>query len=83
MNRLKALQQKQKEEREQKEQQGQSGSTGEGVFSLKKEGVSNDNNKKVSAADLRTQKDIAEMDPIPGTKLVFPDKEYLKFWSYL
>lgn len=56
---------------------------GGGVFSLKKDGVTR-NKPTVSAAELRAQKDIAEMDPIPGARLEFPDKEnLLHFTVYL
>jgi len=48
----------------------------ESVFSLRKSGgVKNgkDKKKKQNAAELRVQKDLSEMDPIPGTRLDFPD----------
>eukprot|EP00027_Filamoeba_sp_ATCC50430_P002257 CAMPEP_0168551260 /NCGR_PEP_ID=MMETSP0413-20121227/6075_1 /TAXON_ID=136452 /ORGANISM="Filamoeba nolandi, Strain NC-AS-23-1" /LENGTH=211 /DNA_ID=CAMNT_0008581769 /DNA_START=95 /DNA_END=730 /DNA_ORIENTATION=- len=46
------------------------------VFSLKK-GGSKANANKASVAQLRSQKDLTEMDPIPGTKVSFPDPENL------
>eukprot|EP01102_Stenamoeba_stenopodia_P022385 TRINITY_DN9300_c0_g1_i1.p1 TRINITY_DN9300_c0_g1~~TRINITY_DN9300_c0_g1_i1.p1 ORF type:complete len:204 (-),score=65.94 TRINITY_DN9300_c0_g1_i1:74-685(-) len=49
---------------------------GGGVFTLKKEGAAKAK-PTVSAAELRAQKDISEMDPIPGAKLEFPNKDDL------
>jgi len=47
----------------------------ENVFTLKKTGGAKgkDSKKKQNAAELRVQKDLSEMDPIPGTRLEFPD----------
>jgi len=47
----------------------------ESVFSLRKSGgvKGKDKKKKQNAAELRVQKDLSEMDPIPGTRLDFPD----------
>jgi len=46
----------------------------ENVFTLKKTGGGGKGSKKKqNAAELRVQKDLSEMDPIPGTRLEFPD----------
>jgi len=47
----------------------------ENVFTLRKSGgvKGKDKKKKQNAAELRVQKDLSEMDPIPGTRLDFPD----------
>eukprot|EP01114_Cavostelium_apophysatum_P015081 TRINITY_DN4041_c0_g1_i1.p1 TRINITY_DN4041_c0_g1~~TRINITY_DN4041_c0_g1_i1.p1 ORF type:complete len:243 (-),score=79.42 TRINITY_DN4041_c0_g1_i1:40-768(-) len=47
----------------------------ENVFTLRKTGgaKAGDKKKKQNAAELRVQKDLSEMDPIPGTRLDFPD----------
>jgi len=50
----------------------------ESVFSLRKSGgTKKDKKKKQNAAELRVHKDISEMDPIPGTRLDFPDPNNL------
>eukprot|EP01119_Soliformovum_irregulare_P023924 TRINITY_DN845_c0_g1_i1.p1 TRINITY_DN845_c0_g1~~TRINITY_DN845_c0_g1_i1.p1 ORF type:complete len:210 (-),score=69.35 TRINITY_DN845_c0_g1_i1:65-694(-) len=43
------------------------------LFSLKKGNKTGA--KKQNAAQLRAQKDIGEMDPVPGTKVIFPDPD--------
>jgi len=47
----------------------------ENVFTLRRTGGAKgkDKKKKQNAAELRVQKDLSEMDPIPGTRLDFPD----------
>lgn len=47
----------------------------ENVFTLKRTGgaKTGDKKKKQNAAELRVQKDLSEMDPVPGTRLEFPD----------
>mmetsp|Transcript_20737 Transcript_20737/g.35385 ORF Transcript_20737/g.35385 Transcript_20737/m.35385 type:complete len:228 (+) Transcript_20737:74-757(+) len=47
----------------------------EGVFSIKKGGRKN--KSRANAAQLRAQKDVSEMDPIPGCVLNFPDPDNL------
>jgi len=50
----------------------------ESVFSPRKSGgTKKDKKKKQNAAELRVHKDISEMDPIPGTRLDFPDPNNL------
>jgi len=51
------------------------GSNGtQNVFSLKnKTKAKAGKTQRTSPAELRAQKDISEMDPIPGTKVTFPD----------
>jgi len=44
------------------------------VFSLKNKSKGQKSTKtRANAAELRAQKDISEMDPVPGTKISFPD----------
>eukprot|EP00027_Filamoeba_sp_ATCC50430_P004322 CAMPEP_0168547432 /NCGR_PEP_ID=MMETSP0413-20121227/4032_1 /TAXON_ID=136452 /ORGANISM="Filamoeba nolandi, Strain NC-AS-23-1" /LENGTH=247 /DNA_ID=CAMNT_0008577683 /DNA_START=130 /DNA_END=873 /DNA_ORIENTATION=+ len=50
----------------------------ENVFTLRRSGgVQKDKKKKQNAAELRVHKDLSEMDPIPGTRLDFPDPNNL------
>jgi len=42
-----------------------------------REAQKKDKKKKQNAAELRVHKDISEMDPIPGTRLDFPDPNNL------
>jgi len=44
------------------------------VFTLKNKAKGQKSTKaRANAAELRAQKDISEMDPVPGTKISFPD----------
>jgi len=55
----------------------------ENVFTLKKTGGAKGKDgtkKKQNAAELRVQKDLSEMDPIPGTRLDFPDANNVMFF---
>jgi len=46
------------------------------VFTLRRSGgVKKDKKKKQNAAELRVHKDLSEMDPVPGTRLEFPDPD--------
>jgi len=48
--------------------------TAQNVFSLKnKAKTKTGKTQRTSPAELRAQKDVSEMDPIPGTKVMFPD----------
>jgi len=47
------------------------------VFSLKNKSNAKGKAGRQNAAQLRAQKDISEMDPIPGTKISFPDPDNL------
>jgi len=50
----------------------------ENVFTLRRSGgVKKDKKKKQNAAELRVHKDLSEIDPIPGTRLEFPDPDNL------
>jgi len=51
----------------------------ENVFTLRRSagGKKDTKKKKQNAAELRVHKDISEMDPIPGTRLNFPDPDNL------
>jgi len=55
----------------------------ENVFTLKKTGGAKgkDKKKKQNAAELRVQKDLSEMDPVPGTKLEFPDPNNMMLFN--
>jgi len=53
-------------------------SSTQNVFSLKNKAKAPVKGKqRANAAQLRTQKDMSEMDPIPGTKIAFPDADDL------
>eukprot|EP01118_Nematostelium_gracile_P011677 TRINITY_DN4178_c0_g1_i2.p1 TRINITY_DN4178_c0_g1~~TRINITY_DN4178_c0_g1_i2.p1 ORF type:complete len:220 (-),score=60.16 TRINITY_DN4178_c0_g1_i2:160-729(-) len=47
------------------------------VFSLKNKAKGKGKVNRANAAQLRAQKDISEMDPIPGTQVTFPDADNL------
>jgi len=49
----------------------------ENVFSLRRSGGAKKGKKKQNAAELRVHKDISEIDPVPGTRLNFPDPNNL------
>jgi len=58
----------------------------ENLFSLRRSGGANakGKKKKQNAAELRVQKDLSEMDPIPGTRLEFPDaNNFMTFQLYI
>jgi len=81
MQKLKALQAKKQQEvttEEKKEEETKAPiTTTQTVFSLKNKGKSKSKGNRANAAQLRAQKDISEMDPIPGTKITFPDADNL------
>lgn len=47
------------------------------VFTLKNKAKTGPSKTRANAAQLRAQKDISEMDPIPGAKITFPDPDNL------
>jgi len=56
----------------------------ENVFTLRKTGGvkgKEGGKKKQNAAELRVQKDLSEIDPIPGTRLDFPDPNNVMFFQ--
>lgn len=57
----------------------------ENLFSLRRSGgVKKDKKKKQNASELRVHKDMSEMDPIPGTRLEFPDSnDLMNFVLYI
>jgi len=91
MQKLKALQAKKAEEEKAKQESTANGtatadssapsastpSKTQSVFTLKSKSKSKIKGSKTNAAQLRAQKDISEMDPVPGTKVVFPDPDNL------
>jgi len=85
MQKLKALQAKKHQDAtqsEDKKEEVETKNTGpvttQNVFTLKnKAKPKGKGNNRANAAQLRAQKDISEMDPIPGTKISFPDPDNL------
>src|SRR5690349_1152017 len=54
----------------------------ENVFTLRRSGGGKkQGKKKQSGAELRVQKDMSEMDPIPGTRINFPDPDNLMMFE--
>eukprot|EP01087_Luapelamoeba_hula_P005322 TRINITY_DN15401_c0_g1_i1.p1 TRINITY_DN15401_c0_g1~~TRINITY_DN15401_c0_g1_i1.p1 ORF type:complete len:212 (-),score=34.04 TRINITY_DN15401_c0_g1_i1:172-807(-) len=86
MRKLKQLQQKQAEQAQQKKDQEEEEETTNGsstrpassgrVFTLRQDGRGK-RSEKVSAARLRVQKDLGEMEPVPGAEVNFPDSNDL------
>jgi len=87
MQKLKALQAKKQQEAAQapledektKEEEAKkaTATTTQSVFTLKNKAKAKGKGNRANAAQLRAQKDISEMDPIPGTKITFPDPDNL------
>lgn len=62
-----------------KDSSSDSSSGGERLFTLKSK--NSKGGKKQNAAELRAQKDIAEMDDIPGAEIDFPDVNSVMFFT--
>jgi len=81
MQKLKALQAKKHLEvtttEEKKDEEIKTQPTTQSVFTLKNKAKGKGKGSRANAAQLRAQKDISEMDPIPGTKISFPDPDNL------
>jgi len=85
MQKLKALQAKKQQEAAPSEERNEEmetksiapTTTTQSVFTLKNKAKPKGKGNRANAAQLRAQKDISEMDPIPGTKINFPDPDNL------
>jgi len=85
MQKLKALQAKKQQEAAPSEERSEEmetksatpATTTQSVFTLKNKAKPKGKGNRANAAQLRAQKDISEMDPIPGTKINFPDPDNL------